>query len=160
LAMTRVDALNAAGKLALGGGLYSGSLDDALWRLQYPHEQLELLQPYFPKGWEAGPVLLPEFARTNALVITGRALRHSGQAGMAIVLYIHAIKDQLAHGTVPVLLLGNLVLALQDETQRACADRILSLAIRLVDRNDKDLVLRLDCFLALAHIHCNRLGDA
>jgi hypothetical protein len=79
LAITRVQALNAAGKLEDGWQLFSESgLGDALFRLQYAHEQLELLQPYFPYGWEQNPAI-SENDQSDVLAHAALALGGTGK---------------------------------------------------------------------------------
>jgi tetratricopeptide (TPR) repeat protein len=166
LTMTRVEALNAAGKLKDGWDLlqYSG-LDSMFFRLQYEHERLELMQPYFPQGWEQGPILLPEDQRANALEMAASSLRLVGKPQPASILHIRAIKTRLAkereEPTEITTTLGNLANSIHDEGQRASAERILSLAIRLAEADsDKDDVLWLRANQANDHIARGRLGEA
>jgi tetratricopeptide (TPR) repeat protein len=162
LVMTRVEALNAAGKFAEGWQLLQESgLSGALFRLQYAYEQLELMQPCFPQGWEHGPVLLPDDVQANALEAAGTALGDAGKPQPSCGLYTQAIKMRLAKDAAPLLSLGNLAVSLRDQGQSACAKRLSSLALRLAEaQNDHDKVLWLRGNQANRHIYGGRLGEA
>jgi hypothetical protein len=143
VAMTRVEALNAAGKLKEGWDLLQNSgLHDGLVFLQYVHEQLELMQPYFPKGWVQGPVFLPEDAQPRALHRAAIALRQSGKPELSTALYINAVKLGLKKGEVTAAILSNFGISLAHQGQCARAERLESLAIRCAESNDDQYTLR------------------
>jgi tetratricopeptide (TPR) repeat protein len=165
LVMTRVEALNAAGKFKDGWSLLSDGLDGALYRLQYGHEYLELMHPYFPRGWEQGPILLPEDQHSDALDSAASSLRVVGKSQLATMLHTRAIKSRLADEEVNlkgvINGLGNLANSVDDEGQRARGERILSLAIRMAEADgDEDDVIWLRANQANDHINRGRLGEA
>jgi hypothetical protein len=162
IAMTRVEALNAAGKLKEGWDLYrSSGLDNALFRLQYAHEQLELLQPYFPQGWEQGPILLPEDVQADALVDTADGLDDAGKSDLACTLYARAIRIRLANKRATAASLGNLAISLNRQGQPSRADRLASLALRLAEADgNRDDVLWLKANQAEDHIRHGRFDEA
>jgi predicted phosphodiesterase len=162
LAMTRVEALNAAGKLEDGWSLFRQSdLDDALSRLNYFHEQLELLQPYFTQGWEHGPTLLPEHMRADALGLAATSLSQTGKPQLSCALYNKAIRMRLREETLTAASLGNLAIGLEVQGRLAPATRLDSLAIRLAEaQGDNDILLWLKYNQAGRHLDCGQIDEA
>lgn len=137
LIITRVQALNAAGKLQAGWELYYAGLDDALFRLHLAHEQLELLQPYFPKGWDQDSLALPNDQHQPALFSAAVAQAQAGNSELAANLFLSTIKLEVAEEKMRVASsLGNLAECLSALGQRARAERSRSLAIRLAEAGE------------------------
>lgn len=161
LIITRVEALNAAGKLAAGWQLYHSGLDEVLFRMHYAHERLELLQPYFPKGWEQGPLALPKAHQAEALEDAAIALSHGGRSKAATVLYIQAIRVSLEEDELVADTLGNLANSLRIVGQRARAERLWAIAFRLAEaQGDDDRGLWLAANQAEQFIVRNQLDKA
>ena len=166
VAMTRILALNAAGKLTEGWQLYRNSdLNSTLFRLLYAHERLELMQSYFPQGWERGPVILPEDEHPLALDYAAGALDHVGRRHIALALYIKEAKFLLMREQITSYLvirsLGNTGAILENLGQRAHAERLTSLTLRLAQiSGDQEALLWLKCNLADSHIRSGRHEDA
>jgi hypothetical protein len=158
--MTRVEALNVAGKLREGWGIFK-SLVHPLFRLNYFHEQLELLQPYFPQGWEKGPLSLPEDLQTEALETAALALNQIGKPKSSCTLYVKAIARQLREETLTASILGNLSISIEADNQSARAERLESLALHLAEVDDgEDDVLWLRSLKAGRHVNSGQLGEA
>lgn len=162
VAMTRVEALNAANKLKEAWDLFMNSgLKDALFSLEYSYEQLELMQPNFPQGWEQGPILFPEDEQPDALVVAANALAEAGKSQTSCALYLKAIRMRLAKETGTAASLGNLAISIDAQGQTARAQRLYSLALRLAEASGADDdVLWLRCSKASDYINCNQLVEA
>jgi len=162
LAITRVEALNAGGKFNDGWQLFNASgLAGALFRLQYSHERLELMQPYFPQGWEHGPILLPKDDQAYAAFAAALSLNDAGRPQPARILNIRSIKMDLTGATTSAAALSNLANSLNAEGQRAHAERLRSLAIHLAEANsDDDVLLGIRANQANDYIAQGRLGEA
>ncbi|MFM9939780.1 MAG: DUF4062 domain-containing protein [Hyphomicrobiaceae bacterium] len=139
LPITRVEALNAAGKFAEGWELLQSSeLLDALFRLHLAHEALELLQAYFPEGWETGPVALPEESRVDALESAAVFLRWSGRPQTALTVRIHATDLRLKLDDPDAGQLFNIAVVLESLGKRSHADRVEALAFQLAEVSGED----------------------
>jgi hypothetical protein len=164
LVVTRVQALNAAGKFAEGWHvLESSGLDEALFRLEYDHEYLELMQSYFPLGWEQGPNVLDEESQAFALGRAALALDDTGREQVASKLLLQAGKIFLANEDAPraATAIGNFVKSLDSQGQRARADRAESLAIRLAEASDdQDQIMWLRTSQTTTHVDRGRLAEA
>jgi hypothetical protein len=138
VAITRVEAINTAGKLAEGWDLLLGDLEDTLSRLEYSYETLELMHPYFPQGWVRGPLLLPLDQHASAFHTAAVALRRTGQFELASELYIKCINLRLGEesnaGNVGGAI-GDLTVALEWRGLNADSTRLRSLAVRLAEAN-------------------------
>lgn len=163
VAVTRVHALNAAGKFKDGWNLFMNSgLKHALSRLYYVHRGLELLQPYFPQGWKNGPLALPEDEHPETLYQASVYLNETGESGLASMLVLENIKMRLAKDQeTTATALGNLTRYLKDDGKRARGERARSLAIRLSEAvNDEEETFWLKANESNNHVERGRLGDA
>ena len=163
LAMTRVEALNAAGKIKEGWDLLViGGLSGALRRLLYGHQNLELMHVYFPQGWENGPLALPESRHSGAYHQAASALIRTGKPDLASILFVKGINKELSDDEeTSATDLGNLVVSLKEDGQRACAELIRSLAIRLAEAKDDEHDLRwLKTNQAINHLERGNLNEA
>ena len=162
--MTRVEALNAAGKLEEAWALFGGTgLYFALFRLQYAHEGLELMQPYFPRSWEQGPILRSEVEDTELLLLHAAAFLHeAANFELACKLFTRVIKMGLEKGTErTIVALGNLIISSEEKGQRARAERVQNLAIRLAEADGtRNSLLWLRCNQAYDRILRGRLAEA
>ncbi len=162
LGISRVEALNAAGKVDEAWDLLRGSeLDDALIRLVHGHELLELMQPCFPRGWEQGPLGLTRDHEDEAVNLAALALAYVGKKRQALALYTGLVKKQVEKGTPQATTLGSLATTLWQLDQRASADRLFKLALRLADtEDDKTELLRQRASHAFVQTSAGRLDEA
>jgi tetratricopeptide (TPR) repeat protein len=163
LAITRVEALNSAGKLEEGWRLLSDSgLGGALFRLQYAYEKLELMQPYFPQGWEQDSIL-SEADQSYVLSEVALALGDTGKHHSALMVHIKELKLDLANERMyeTIKSLGNTSVSLEQLGQLSAGERLTSLALRLADaaKSEKDVVW-LKTNQADFHICAGRLKEA
>lgn len=153
LAISRVEALNAAGRFEAAWDVFENSgLLGALFRLHLAHETLELMQPWFPQGWEAGPSTLPENKRADALDFAAVALKRSGKPQQAVVLYTTEIDLDVASEKLLPATLGNLGNALESLGQNARAARLWALALRLAAAIESE-----DSALWITAVQANKL---
>ena len=162
LVITRVDALCAANKLVEAWELFCwGGLREAFRRLYYLHEQLELMQWFFPQNWEQDPLLLHEDQRADAMECAALSLGRTGKPKPARNLYVKSIKLHLENGKRPIVTLGNFAVILDELGQDSSANRVSSLALRLAEADDdKDQQLWLKANEANRHIDSGRLREA
>ena len=132
LAITRVEALNAAGRFENGWTLFTyGGLRDALASLMYAYKALELLQTYFPHGWTGGPVLLPGRAHAEAWFQAAWFLEEQDESELAGQLALENIRMRLEKDeNTSVRTLDSLAYYLARIGASARADRVRRLAIR------------------------------
>lgn len=163
VAMTRVQALNAAGKFKDAWDLFvQADLAEVLYRLRYDYETLELMRPYFPLGWQQGPVLLPEEHKGHALGRVALSLSLTGKLQSASAVYARAIKMLLAtEDDELTVYLGNFANTLESLGQGARGARLRTLALRLAEAigdEERSVWLRLN--QAEDHMSRGRLVDA
>ena len=138
LAMTRVQSLNSAGKLADGWNLLESSgLSSALHRLEYFHELLEIAQAYFPNGLANNPYVVPKEELKNLFSIVADSLYKVDNRELAIKFYTRLIELCLQEEEsligIPIFNLG-VVLESEDESARAA--RLFHLAACLAEVTD------------------------
>lgn len=134
LAITRVEALNAAGKLEEGLNLCVRiGLRNALARLTLGHDWLEMLRPYFSAGWNNLNVLLPETVHARTLRDASHALDLIGSYQESLLLCTKALRLVLWQGSSCASILGDLSVCFYRLGKIAVERRILSLGIRMAE---------------------------
>src|ERR1700685_4050729 len=68
LAITRVQALNTAGKFETGWNLHARQLAATLLRLERQDVLAEILHPFFPEGWDCSPRKVVDESQTFGLL--------------------------------------------------------------------------------------------
>jgi tetratricopeptide (TPR) repeat protein len=150
LAMTRVQALNAAGRLEQAWELFKSSgLDDAMFRLAYHHERLELFRAWFPRGFDAPPVQNDEAAAARMLAELGVSLLDLGMNNRAALAHTKSIQGYIRSGVAPAVSVGNLAICLMAMGKIAESAKLRQIALRISEADgDSDLVVW--CLLNLA----------
>ena len=163
LPMARVQALQAAGKIGAAWQLLDSSgLVLALLRLEYHHRRLELLQPFFPRGWLEGALAVSEAERDDVVEQAVFSLGNVGRAEQALQLMEQRIAARRGRGaSVTSSDLGNLSVALSRAGKSSRASRLQLLAIRLAEAQGRDDDwLWLNGNRADRQLVCGRLADA
>src|SRR6185503_15698778 len=133
----RVHALNAAGKYEAGWNLLVPSLGQALLRLERLDILAEIMQTYFPQGWDQPPRVVTGEERWKGVLFdwAAAALRHSARTRVTRKLQEQVLRFELAEGYAGAVCqdLVDLTLTEMDSHPLIRESRLLLLATRLAD---------------------------
>lgn len=140
IVINRVKALCAAGQLEAAWSLYSGGLASTLSRLGYFHQELEILQAWFPQGPE-GPIALPDQHHAYAFCDAGGSYATSGAGSdIAIKLYQRGMKAYIDKANIQgaAHTARELAISYDDTARRALAMKSILLGEKIARANNSD----------------------
>jgi tetratricopeptide (TPR) repeat protein len=137
LSITHVKALNAAGKYTAGWDLLVPDLANSLTRLERDDVLVEIMQTYFPQGWDEPPRAVTPSERENDAVFSWAAAALFGSEHTTVKrkLQEKGLKYQLERGysSNVCIYLSNLTFTESDPHRVIHQSRLLLLVGRLAD---------------------------